>query len=83
MAPAMAVFLLGLFLYGGNMSQLPPGGSHGLLATAALSEPRLAAYFSSTHHSDNNSWQAPFEWTNGSSSMTTAPSMAKTNALTP
>ena len=83
MAPAMAVFLLVLFLYGGNMAQLPTHGSHGMVATAALSEPRLAAYFSSTHHSDNNTWQAPFEWTNRSSSMTKAPSMAQTNALTP
>ena len=83
MAPAMAVFLLGLFLYGGNLSQFPESARHSLIATAALSEPRLAAYFSSTHHSDNNTWQAPFEWTNGSSSMTTAPSMARTNALMP
>lgn len=79
----MAVFLLGLFLYGGNLSQLPSGTTHSLVATAALSEPRLAAYFSSTHHSDNNTWQAPFEWTNSGRSVTTAPSMALTNALMP
>jgi hypothetical protein len=80
----MAVFLVSAFVLGGNfggLSQLNPVSSPSLVATAALNEPQLATYFASTHHSDNNTLQAPFEWTNGSSSVTTAPLMATTNAL--
>jgi len=80
----MAVFLVSTFVLGGNFggwSQFNAVSAPSLVATAALNEPSLATYFASTHHSDNNTLQAPFEWTNGSSSVTTAPSMATTNAL--
>ena len=77
----MAVFLLCAFVLGGNVAQFHAGSRYSLMATAALAEPSLATYFASTHHSDNNTWQAPFEWTNGSSSLTSAPPLATTNAL--
>jgi hypothetical protein len=77
----MAMLLLCAFVLGGNMSQFHAGSRYSLMATSALAEPALATYFASTHHSDNNTWQAPFEWTNGSRSLTSAPPMATTNAL--
>jgi len=81
----MAVFLVSAFVLGGNLgglSQFNAVSSSSLVATSALNEPHLATYFASTHHSDNNTLQAPFEWTNGNRSVTTAPSMAiTTNAL--
>lgn len=81
LAPALAVFLLGAFVLGGNVTQFHAGSRYSLMATAALAEPSLATYFVSTHHSDNNTWQAPFEWTNGGRSLTSTPPMATTNAL--
>lgn len=77
----MAMLLVCAFVLGGNISQFHTGSHHSLIATAALNEPSLATYFVSTHHSDNNTWQAPFEWTNGNPSLTSAPPMATTNAL--
>jgi hypothetical protein len=84
LAPAMAVFLVSAFVLGGNFGRLSEFNSTpapSLVATAALNEPHLSTYFAFTHHSDNNTLQAPFEWTNSGSSVTTAPSMATTNAL--
>ena len=84
LAPAMALFLLGAFVFSngtGGIWQIQPGSSPSLMATAAISEPHLATYFASTHHSDNNTLQAPFEWTNSGSTVKTAPSMATTNVL--
>jgi hypothetical protein len=84
LAPAMAVFVLGVFAFGnhsGGLHQLNGESARNLLATAALSQPDMATYYVSVRHSGNNSLQSTFEWTNGSHSLTTAPPMAQTNSL--
>ena len=86
LAPAMAVFLLGLFVLGnhsGALPQLERAPSRGLLATAALTRPELSAYYASARHSDNNALRNTFEWTNESASLTSAPPMAQTNSVIP
>ena len=86
LAPAMAVFVLGLFVFGnhaGALRQFDATPSSALLATAALNRPELAAYCASLRHSDNNALRNTFEWTNDSSSLTSAPPMAQTNSVIP
>ena len=82
----MAVFVLGLVVFGNHSGALPQferGPSPGLVATAALTQPELSAYYTSVRHSDNNALRNIFEWTNGSRSLTTAPPMAQTNSVMP
>ena len=90
LAPAMAVFVLGLFVVG----QHPAGLEHfnaetspNFLATVAWSRAELAPsvelapYYASVRHSDNNALRSTFEWTNGGGSLRTAPPMAQTNSV--
>src|SRR5262249_17961464 len=81
LAPSMAVFFLGLFLYGqaGLAHQFNRASAASMIATAALSRPELSAYYDSPRHSDNNALRNTLEWTNGNSSLSTAPPMAQTN----
>lgn len=84
LTPAMAVLLLGLFLYGnqaGFLHQFHPPPSSSLLATAALSQPEFSAYYADARHSENNALRNTFEWTNGNSSLSTARPMAQTNSV--
>jgi hypothetical protein len=84
LTPAMAVFLLGLFLYGnqaGLLHQFHPASSPSLLATAALSRPELSTYYADARHSENNALRNTFEWTNGNRSLSTAGPMAQTNSV--
>ena len=85
LAPAMAVFMLGMFLYGNQAGLLHhfQSASASLLATASLTQPEFSTYYASVQHSENNTLRNTFEWTNanGNSSLSTAPPMAKTNSV--
>lgn len=80
----MAVFVLGMFLFGHQQSGLHPFPnqlSASFLATAALAEPDMASYYVAANHSENNTLRSTFEWTNDSHSLRTAPPMAQTNSV--
>jgi hypothetical protein len=80
----MAVFLLGLFIYGnhtGLLHQFHPAPGSSLLSTAALSRPEFSAYYAETRHSENNALRNTFEWTNGNNSLSTPSPMAPTNSV--
>src|SRR6266542_7019618 len=67
LAPAMAVFVLGLGVFGNHTGALPhleAAPSPGLLATAALTQPDWSAYYASVRHSENNALRNTLEWTN-------------------
>jgi hypothetical protein len=84
LSPAMAVFMLGIFLYSneaGLLHQFHPSPVSSLTATAALSQPEYATYYASVRHSENNALRNTFEWTNGNSSLSTAPPVAPTNSV--
>jgi hypothetical protein len=77
LAPAMAVFLFGMFVVGRQPGGLGTGG--GVLAQFVMSEPAEQARAS---HCANNSVQVmTFDSTNGSHSLTTAPPVSWTNRL--
>lgn len=79
-APAMAMFVFGLFLTGRSPVALGP--APGLLAQFALAEPDRASYYAVAHHSDNNAVQVmTFDWTNSGHSLTTTVPVARTNRL--
>ena len=79
-APAMAVFVFGLFLSGRAPVDLGPAPA--LLAQSALAEPARAAYYADAHHSGNNAVQVmTFDWTNAGHSLTTTVPVAGTNRL--
>lgn len=87
LAPAMAVFVLGLFAIGYQ----PPAFTHlsspwptGLAAEVALAHPNVAAWIDHSHRSERNRWLgATFDWTNGSHSLTTSPLIFGTNGVLP
>ena len=82
LAPAMAVFVLGMFVFGqsrGGLHQFD-GSSH-LTAAAAWELPGMAPYYASVRHSENNTLRSTFEWTNDSRSLTTSPPMTPTNSV--
>lgn len=57
LAPAMAVFCLGMFVAGRTPNVLPGFAgmnASGLVATAAFDDPQLASYSGTAHHSDAN-----------------------------
>ena len=83
LAPTMAVFMLGLFLsvHGGLLHHLHAATSTSLFATASLTQPEYSTYYASVQHSENNTLRNTFEWTNGNSSLSTAPPMAPTNSV--
>jgi len=84
LSPAMAVFMLGIFLYSneaGLLHQFHPSPVSSLTATAALSQPEYATYYASVRHSENNALRNTFEWTNGNRSLSTAPPVAPTNSV--
>ena len=75
LAPAMAMFVLGLFIAGRNPGGL--GASSGVLAEFSMGEPegRVSFYV-------NNSVQVTtFDWTNRGPSLTTPAPVAPTNSL--
>ena len=85
LAPAMAVFLLGLFIVGRNETGLD-GTMGGLWGGSFLEQPHLVAYSTATHHSDANSlpvttFESTFEWTNEGHSLKAPRPMAQTNSL--
>ena len=80
LAPSMAIFLLGIFIYGGHAG-LHPAVVPSLLANASLRQPEFSTYYASGRHSDNNALRNTFEWTNGNGSLSTAPPMAPTNSV--
>ena len=80
LAPAMALFLFGVFLSGGHAG-LHPAPVPSLLATASLKQPEFSTYYASVRHSENNALRNTFEWTNGNGSLSTAPPMAQTNRV--
>jgi hypothetical protein len=74
LAPAMAVFLVGMFVVGRQPGGLGPAGN--VLAQFMMSEQDRVS------HSANNSVQVmTFDSTNGSHSLTTAPPVSWTNQL--
>jgi len=80
----MAVFVLGMFLFGHQQSGLHPfpgAPTAGFLATAALAQPDMASYYVAVNHSENNTLRSTFEWTNDSHSLRTGPPMAQTNSV--
>ena len=83
LAPAMAVFLFGLFISGSNGSfhHLDSDGFPSALTKAALKQPGYSTYYASVRHSENNTLRSTFEWTNDSHSLRTAPPMAQTNSV--
>ena len=84
LAPAMAVFVLGVFVVGphpAGLEHFNDETSPGFLATVPLAHAELAPYYASVRHSDNNALRSTFEWTNGGGSLRTAPPMAQTNSV--
>jgi hypothetical protein len=83
LAPAMAVFVFGLFLFGHNGVWHHYDSDHylGGLAAAALTRPDYSTYYASVRHSGNNALRNTFEWTNESRSLKTAPPVAPTNSV--
>ena len=83
LAPAMAVFVFGLFISGSNGAFHPLDGDNypSALAHAALTQPDYSTYYASVRHSDNNALRSTFEWTNDSHSLRTTPPMAQTNSV--
>ena len=83
LAPAMAVFVFGLFLFGNNgtLHSYDSENYPGVLAPAALTQPDFSTYYASVRHSGNNALRSTFEWTNDSHSLKTAPPMAQTNSV--
>ena len=87
----MAVFFFGMFLAGRHPVDLLGGGSSRLSPATAITQPQLAAFSSSTHHSDNNSppvthlevarLDSTLESTNDGATLSTPPEMARTNTL--
>jgi hypothetical protein len=83
-APGFAALLFSLVLLGRNpqgLTQLMSGPPISMVATVALSQPHLASYYAGSDHSGYNAPATTFEWTNGSSSLTT-PTL-DTNRLRP
>jgi hypothetical protein len=80
LAPAMAVFVFGLFLFGNN-GALHDSDPYAAVAAAALTQPDYSTYYASVRHSGNNALRSTFEWTNESHSLKTAPPMAQTNSV--
>lgn len=83
LAPAMAVFVFGLFISGSNGSFHPLDTDNfpTALTQAALKQPTYSTYYASVRHSENNTLRSTFEWTNDSHSLRTAPPMAQTNSV--
>ena len=83
LAPAMAVFVLGLFISGtnGTMHQMDGDPLGTALVQAALNHKDYSTYYASGRHSENNTLRSTFEWTNGSRSLRTTPPMAQTNSV--
>jgi hypothetical protein len=80
----MAVFLLGVFIYGnqaGVVHPFPSDPATRVLATAALSQPEFSAYYESARHSENNALRNTLEWTSGDRSLSTGQPMAPTNSV--
>ena len=74
LAPAMAMFVLGLFVAGRPVGGL--GGVPGGLSEFSMVEPERASFYA------NNSVQVTsFDWTNRGHSLTTAPPVSQTNSL--
>ena len=91
LAPAMAVFLFGMFLVGRQPVDWLGVGSSRMLPSEAMMQPHLAAFSSSTHHSDANSppvnclevvrLESSLESTNDGATLSTPREMARTNSL--
>ncbi len=83
LAPAMAVFVFGLFISGsnGSLHHLDSDDFPSALTKAALKQPGYSTYYAAVRHSENNTLRSTFEWTNDSHSLRTAPPMAQTNSV--
>jgi len=84
LAPAMAMFLLGIFVMG-----RPQAGFDGPLGmswtVSAIDQPQLSAYSHAMHHSDANSppvttIASTFEWTSEGPSLEAPAPMGQTNS---
>lgn len=76
LAPAMAVFLFGMFVVGRQPGGLGPAGS--VLAQFGMSDSETER---ASHYANNSVQVMTFDWTNGSHSLTTAPPVSWTNRL--
>ena len=87
LAPALAAFVVGLFMIGyqpPRLAHLSSPWPTGLAAEVALAHPNVAAWIDNSHRSDRNRWlAATFDWTNGSHSLTTSPLIFSTNGALP
>jgi hypothetical protein len=86
MAPALAVFLLGLFLSGGPMRDSgglgSPAAASMILGTNTQDSAMLVACLPTAVHSPHNNLpSATFEWTNEPASLTTSAPFTGTNTL--
>src|SRR4051812_25199563 len=73
LAPAMAMFVLGLFIAGRGPANIT--GTSGVLAEFSIREPERASFYA------NNSVQVTsFDWTNRGHSLTTPPLVSPTNS---
>jgi hypothetical protein len=91
LAPAMAVFLFGMFLMDRQPVDWIGTGSSRLFLSEAMMQPRLAAYSPNIHHSEANSPPAScmevvrvdssLESTNDGATLSTPREMARTNSL--
>jgi hypothetical protein len=85
LAPAMAVFLLGMFIVGRNSTEFE-GGAATAWAASAIGHPQLSAYSEAMHHSDANSppvttLESTFASTSESYSPKAPAPMGQTNSL--
>ena len=74
LAPAMAMFVLGLFIAGRNPGGL--GAASGVLAEFSMGEPQRSSFYVK-----NSVQVTTFDWTNRGHSLTTAAPVAPTNSL--
>lgn len=74
LAPAMAMFMLCLFVAGRSPGGL--GAGQDMLAQFAMTEPERA-----THYANNSVQRTSFDWTNGGPSLTTPLPVSRTNSL--
>lgn len=83
LAPAMAVFVFGVFISGsnGSLHHLDSDDFPSALTRAALKQPSYSTYYAAVRHSENNTLRSTFEWTNDSRSLRTTPPMAQTNSV--
>jgi len=74
LAPAMALFVLGVVYLGTGPQYLASAPRWDLMATVDLSQPNLGTAYAAAAPSDRNIWDVTsFEWTNAGQTLSTIP----------